>query len=232
MTRAERRRARAHYANAPRGDRLHVALRDLSCPFDAVLAAVPAEGRVLEVGCGHGYGSLLIALDRPARHVVGIDIDADKVAVAQRALAGVANLRVEHSTDGAIPPGPWDAIVVIDVLYLLGPERAAALLTEAAGQLAPAGRIVVKEMAGTPRWKRRWTLLQELVSTRVLRITEGDELELVAVDVIDRALSGAGLTVDHERCDRWMPWPHLLITGTRTPSAHRPGHRPRPLGAN
>ena len=101
-------------------------------PRRLVDAEVPRRGRVLEIGCGHGLVSAYLALSSRERQVTGIDIDARKIAVASHALSHVdptsAHLEFHHVATGELPDGPWDAIVIVDVLYLLERSAEFALL--------------------------------------------------------------------------------------------------------
>jgi 2-polyprenyl-3-methyl-5-hydroxy-6-metoxy-1,4-benzoquinol methylase len=200
------------YAGLGRGDRFHVAVRWRSCPFPEVEAAVPRAGRILDVGCGHGVFSLYLAATSPERAVVGVDVDAAKVVSARQA-ADAAGLPVTFA--GSAPEGPWDAITIVDVLYLLGEAPALALLRELAAQLAPGGVLVVKEIDVRPRWKYGLARAQEIVSTRVTRITEGTGVAFVPPGELEAAMADAGLTVDRVPLGRGSVHPHLLFVGRR-----------------
>lgn len=208
------RRALALYRRAPAGSRAHVHIRWWSAPFRRLVRLLPPSGRVLEIGCGHGLFAAYAALDSPARSVVGVDIDADKIAVGRAAVAAVPNLDLAHVPDGAVPDGPWDAIAVVDVLYLLAPAAQQRLLASAAARLAPGGRLVVKEMAASPRWKVRWNTVQETLSVRVLRITEGSPtFAFLDPRVTTATLESAGLAVTATRLDRGRLHPHHVLVG-------------------
>jgi 2-polyprenyl-3-methyl-5-hydroxy-6-metoxy-1,4-benzoquinol methylase len=217
---ASARAALRAYRTAPPGDRLHVWVRWLSCPFLPVAEVLPSEGRVLEVGCGHGLFSGYLAQRSPGLHVRGVDIDADKIAVAA-ASAPFAGGRVDFAVgvSGSVPEGPWDGVVLVDVLYLLDEAAQRALLKSCAEVLAPGGVLVVKDMATRPRWKARWNALQEALMVRVLKITAGSP-EFVFTEPDERArwLVASGLRdVRARRLDRGRVHPHHLLVG-RAPS--------------
>jgi 2-polyprenyl-3-methyl-5-hydroxy-6-metoxy-1,4-benzoquinol methylase len=211
-------RALDAFRDLPWRERLHVRGRWASCPVEEVEREVPRAGRVLEVGCGHGLVAIHLALSATARRVTGSDIDNRKIEHAQRAALTVpADGRPEfvHRADGSIPDGPWDAIVIVDVLYLLPPDGELALLDACVAQLAPGGTFVVKEADVAPRWKHRLATLQEHVATRVLRITAGSTVTFTPIGGIAAALSARGLTVRSRRVDRGYLHPHALVVATK-----------------
>ena len=217
------RRALSLYHQAGIPARLQTRLRWWWCPVPAVDAEVPSDARVLEVGCGHGLVSFYLALSAPDRRVVGIDIDADKIAAARAAAAGLApgeaEVRFETVQSGEVPAGPWDAVVTVDVLYLLPPEDQRRLLAAMAGSLAPGGVIVLKESGLRPRWKFRWSRFQETLATRVLGITEsaGAGLAFTAPEELAAWLASTGLEASHRPIHAGYAWPHHLVVGRRHP---------------
>lgn len=218
------------YADAPAAVRAHVHVRWWSAPFEPVAAALPAAGEILEIGCGHGLFAAYAALTEPGRRVRGVDIDAAKIAHAQRAAARCAaragaragaraqdpRLSFAVAGSGAVPAGPWDAVVVVDVLYLLPVTEQQRLLTQAAGALRPGGTLVIKEMGAEPRWKARWNVLQETLSVKVLRITAGSSFAFVPPAVTARWLADLGMSVTLHRLDRRRLHPHHLMVATAT----------------
>jgi 2-polyprenyl-3-methyl-5-hydroxy-6-metoxy-1,4-benzoquinol methylase len=209
------------YRDTGRATRLHTLVRWWSAPFPAIERALPRRGRILEIGCGHGLFSTYAALASPDRTVHGVDIDADKIAVA-RSVGHRLDHRVTfaETPSGAVPEGPWDAVVVVDVLYLLDEEEQRRLLLEALGTVAPGGVLVVKEMAPEPRWKARWNRTQETLAVRLLGITEGHStFVFVPPSRISAWLQSAGATVREERLDSGRVHPHHLIVATLPRSA-------------
>ena len=209
------------------GTRLHLALRWWSCPIDAVAHEVPTHGDILEIGCGHGLVALHLATQSPHRRVLGVDIDDHKITVARRAAQQLrthpANAIFDVIAAGAVPDGTWDAVVIVDVLYLLSAPDQHRLLQHASAALRPDGVLVIKEMGLTPRWKFRWNLIQETLATRALRITRTEQPRLTFTAPRDLAqwLAETELCVTTARVDRFYPWPHQLVVGRNFRSAAR-----------
>ena len=213
------REALALYAGAPLPVRAHVWARWASCPFPKIEAAVPSRGRVLEVGCGYGLFACHLALASKERDVLGIDVDLRKIVharfAAEQARAQGATCDFHLEPPGELPEGPWGAIVIVDVLYLLEPDAQAGLLHSCAEQLALGGALVVKEMATGPEWKARWNASQEFLAVKVLRITSGEQLTFLDPSVLGTWMEKDGLMVSHHSLARGYPHPHHLIVGSR-----------------
>jgi cyclopropane fatty-acyl-phospholipid synthase-like methyltransferase len=220
------RAARRAYRDASIGVRVHVGVRWRTCPFAPIADALADARRVLDVGCGHGLFPLYLASRHPTPEITGVDIDRDKLVAARAAVdaAGLGErvhlVDVDATWDPTLEPPArpaegWDGIAIVDVLYLLGPARVGQLVRSAAEVLAPGGKLVIKELDTTPAWKHRISEAQELVSTRVLRITQGDHVEQVPSAVLANELASAGLDVTTVRLDRRRVHPDYLVVGTR-----------------
>lgn len=97
---------------------------------------------VLDVACGAGYGSALLA--RQARSVHGVDISAQALAHATATYAGAAgNLQFVAADCGSLPfgDGSFDVVVSFETIeHIAGQER---FLDEIARVLRPAGVLVL-----------------------------------------------------------------------------------------
>ncbi|HEX3620966.1 MAG TPA: class I SAM-dependent methyltransferase [Acidimicrobiales bacterium] len=214
--RASRRRVLSLYQDSTLVTRAHVRVRWATCPFRAVAQEIPTSGRILEVGCGHGLLSLLLALTSPARALHGIDVDQDKLDGARAAaVRGDLDVTFDVAVGGDLPEGPWDAIAIIDVLYLLDADSQRSLLRSCAERLAAGGTLVVKEMAPVPRWKAAWNHAQEVAAVKLLGITEGSELTFLAPAELAAAMSDGGLEVLERPLHRGYPHPHHLLVGRK-----------------
>lgn len=253
------RRIVAAYSEASWRARVHTRLRWTVAPLPTVAASVPTTGRVLDIGCGHGLFSLLVALESPSRRVLGVDVDDRKVAsaraAADRAGLGEDRLRFEVITPDWLPadappwdapsppdttttvaapvvPAPWDAVVILDVLYLMGTGRALSLLEAAARVVAPGGRVLVKEVDTTRHARMALLTAEEQVMTR-LRITRGHVVEMLPIDLIEQTLRAAGMTTTRSDLSAGFHVPHCLVLGeqpTAQPSGSNGARSRRPAG--
>ena len=75
-----------------------------------------AGRRVLDVACGEGYGSALLA--EVAQDVRGLDIDAQTVVHASTRYAGLANVRFEQGSAAALslPDASVDVVVSFETI--------------------------------------------------------------------------------------------------------------------
>jgi 2-polyprenyl-3-methyl-5-hydroxy-6-metoxy-1,4-benzoquinol methylase len=213
----------ALYAREPARVRAHVSLRWRTCPFPPVAARVPERGRILDYGCGHGAFTLWLAITSAERDLVGVDVAADKVAAAlvaaRRASAeGIRAPDFRRIRAGEMPEEAWDAILFVDVLYLIPAPEQERLLRAAARAIAPGGTLLVKEVAHRPRAKALWNRVQETVSVRLFRITAGRRLRFLSPEKHAGWLESEGLEVERVKLDRGYAHPHHLLVARRPPA--------------
>lgn len=97
-------------------------------------------GRVLDIACGEGYGSALLATK--AEQVLGLDIDAEAIANARQRYPA-ANLEFQQSDccDTRLAPASFDAVVSFETIEHL--ESPTAFLAEVARLLKPDGLLIL-----------------------------------------------------------------------------------------
>jgi SAM-dependent methyltransferase len=116
--------------------------------LDDVVAKLSAGARVLDVGCGHGASTVLMAQAFPRSTFLGTDYHEGSIRVARRraAEAGVTDRARFEPTDAAeTPDGGYDLITMFDCLHDMGDPAAAARCARRA--LAGDGTLMVVEPA-------------------------------------------------------------------------------------
>jgi 2-polyprenyl-3-methyl-5-hydroxy-6-metoxy-1,4-benzoquinol methylase len=126
--------------------------RTLSDPaLTSILPYIPADARVLDVGCGNGRLALLLGQERPGAAYTGVDAVPELIKVA-RAQASALDISVEFrildiSQRGWSDPfrgESFDCIVTLAVLHHIPSFKLRALaLREMAELLAPRGRLLL-----------------------------------------------------------------------------------------
>ena len=100
-----------------------------------------AGKRVLDVACGEGYGSALLA--RRAAHVLGVDVAEQAIGHAKREYASLANVEFKQGSCTAIPAADASIDVAISFETLEHIAEQEEFLAELARVLRPEGVLVI-----------------------------------------------------------------------------------------
>lgn len=119
---------------------------------------VPDGGRILDLGCGqlliapllaecralHAAGGWPAGWPRPAapRTIHGIDLRKNVIAIAGRALDGLATARAGDLRTVDLPPN--DFTLMLDVLHYMSEDDQEALIGRIAAALSPGGTFVTR----------------------------------------------------------------------------------------
>jgi 2-polyprenyl-3-methyl-5-hydroxy-6-metoxy-1,4-benzoquinol methylase len=168
---------------------------------------LPAEGSVLDLGCGFGLFSLYFGGTAPARRIVGVDLDAKRVSAARRsaAMLGRENLRYEVSDAVSWQTEQtFDAVYMLDLVHHLPAAEVPAFLSAVTKRLAPGGTLILKDVAPTPRYKMWFTLALDRLMVGNDPIRYWPPAELSAL------LEQLGFEVRRHRMTDILPYPHIL----------------------
>ena len=165
-------RAVHRYRSASIATRALVHGRAFLADLAAVEQYVPKHGFIVELGCGHGLFTNLLAEAAPGRRVLGIDIDERKIAVARTTVHDREGLRFEVGNIICDPAPRCDAVTVVDVLYLLSSADQEAVLRNAAAALAENAPLIVKAQERTASARYLFGYAQELIAT-AMGLTRG-----------------------------------------------------------
>lgn len=198
------------YSTHSYGNRIHVLIRFLTCPFLRTLQDLPPGGRMLEIGAGHGIYCYLAARD-PARRVFAVEPDLRKTIGPPRR-DGVAWIA---GYDECIR-GTFDTIAIYDTAYRMSIEYRTALYRRVFHRLRPGGTFILKEMDPERRLKMAWTRLQEWLSDTFLGVTLGSGFVYQTRAEVEATLRGIGFDDIRARAiDRGYPHPHLIFTARK-----------------
>lgn len=193
------------------GKRAYVLGRFLSCPFLAVLDAIPAGASVLEIGAGHGTFACLAA-EHGAHSVLALEPDLRKSLPSLRHPA----VRFVAGFDGAVR-GTFDVVTVIDVLYKLPLSEWDPLFARIRERLVPGGLLLLKELDPEHRWKAAWNRAQEHAANLV-NLTLGRAFSYENRRQLADRLGRLGFVEFNAReIGRGYPHAHILYSARRPP---------------
>jgi SAM-dependent methyltransferase len=144
----------------------------------ALVPALGAESRVLDVGCGTGLQTRVLAQSSPAR-ILAVDNHAPFVEELSRqaaalGLAGRLEARVGDMTSLGLHPGSLDLIWCEGAVYVMG---LAAALRAWRPLLAPGGHVALTEVcwarSDPPRecvafWQQEYPAIRDVAAHRVV----------------------------------------------------------------
>lgn len=203
-------RALACYRDERPFVRLFVFARHLLAPLGRIAAEVPPRGRILDLGCGHGLFANLLATSGPEREILGADPSAEKLMVARRSSRRLTNVRYHHGRVEDVDETGFDAISILDVLYLLPDDQKLAVLRRCRELVAPGGRLLLKTNDTQPWWKYGVVRAEEELMVRALGLTFGSQIHFRGIPEYLALLRQAGFEARVLKIDAGRPAPHRL----------------------
>ena len=134
------------FRGAPWSTRCFLRLRWALTPYRKMILHLPAEGPLLDLGCGHGLFAFATAESDPRRVVLGIDHDAARIALAQEAGRTLPQLRFEAGDILNPPEGMHAAVALIDLMHYFTPDDQERLVRNAFERLRSGGRLILREV--------------------------------------------------------------------------------------
>ncbi|MEO6392458.1 MAG: class I SAM-dependent methyltransferase [Pyrinomonadaceae bacterium] len=148
------------------------------------------DSRVLDLGCGNGWASRLIAAQVLEGKVIGIDVSDEMIALSQSETVALANVEFRVASAEALPfaDGEFTHAFSMESIYYYGDMARA--LTEVRRVICPGGRFVaVVDLYQENKQSLQWVELLN-VPVQALSIAQYHELFSAAgfLQVEDRRL--------------------------------------------
>lgn len=181
------------------------------CPILRMEAYIPDKGMIVDLGCGNGLFAAILKLGSPAREIVGIDLDARKIAEARKSLGNIPHLDFRLGDVAAVTYPPADVYTIIDVLYLIPFAAQERILRMCAAALPPEGTLVLKDMDKKPRRKYAWNAIQETLAVKIIGFTLGSRFYFRSRADYAALLESLGFAVDIVPLHKGYWYPHILF---------------------
>lgn len=180
---------------------------------------LPAEGRILDVGCGFGLFAAYFAQTQPRRRITGIDLSERRVEMARRLMAAIGQdgheffARDAREVQRVAGGGTFNAIYVLDVMHHVPREDQESLLGCLHDLLAPGGVLVLKDITTQPTYALKFTELLDRVM-----VGWNEPLAYRHHTEWGALLAGLGLRSRAVRVPDILPYPHVVIAAWKPPA--------------
>lgn len=207
-------------SQTPLSTRAFLGLRWKLTPYLTMAARMPLEGKILDLGCGHGLLSAALALSAPGREVLGIDHDESRIALAKKAAEGIGNLR--YQTGGLlesldpIPAASQCGIAMIDVLHYFDHEAQERVILKAKAALREGGILLFREVDPSAGAVSAWNRLYEKCATATgfTRSRRSTELSFRSPEQWRALLEKCGFVARAEPCGHFL-FADILFLGIK-----------------
>ncbi|MEZ0471457.1 methyltransferase domain-containing protein [Luteimonas salinilitoris] len=165
--------------------------------YPGVLAALRgSHAPLLDLGCGLGLLAHALRSDAQAMPYRGVDIDAAKIARAQRSAAatGLADATFETADLAHGMPPHRGSVAILDVLQYLSHAAQRELLTTASAMLTADARLVIRTGLGDRTHRGRTTRVTDRLANLIGWMQERPKCYPTA-DGLRAVLADAGLQV-------------------------------------
>lgn len=172
---------------------------------------LPAEGRILDVGCGFGLFAAYFAQTQPQRRITGIDTNARRIEMARAVMAKLGHAGHEFIAGDAravrdLAATRFNAIYVLDVMHHVPHDDQEELLGCLYDLLEPRGVLVLKDITTEPRVGLKFTELLDRVM-----VGWDEPLAYRHHDEWGRILGRLGMQTRAVRVPDILPYPHVVI---------------------
>lgn len=140
-------------------------------PFDEL---IPRDASVVDIGCGYGPLSFMLALVSPKRRVLGIDYDEDKIAVANNGGLKRDNLQFVYANAVEYNYPKSDVFVLNDVIHYLPEQDQKTLLGKCFANINEGGKVIVREGDKQKDSRHKLTKLSEKFSTEIIKFNKAE----------------------------------------------------------
>lgn len=121
-----------------------VKIRFYDAPYLTVEKLVPRKGKIVDLGCGEGFFSNFMAISSPKRNVLGIELDGDRVAIADR---GLKNTKFVQGDALKFKLPKCDCIILFHLMHHLPSYQSQEHLIEKCSQaLNKGGKLIIIEI--------------------------------------------------------------------------------------
>ena len=169
---------------------------------------------MLDLCCGYGTLTMLLALRDSRRTVLGVDLDRERIAVASDVARDIPNVRFEPADILTFTPPRCDAALLIDSLHYFSPALQTKILRALRSGLKDGGTLVCREVVRSRSLRFFWNWLHEQVMVGLSFTRSNQErMSFDSLEALKDRFRLAGFDVTHvEGPTGWHPYAdHIIV---------------------
>jgi ubiquinone/menaquinone biosynthesis C-methylase UbiE len=196
-----------------------------TAPISEAEKFLPADGSILDLGCGEGSFCRFIGTTCPKRNITGIDISEKRITNAKKYPSNKNINYLCKSVDQINGTNTFNAISIIHVLYLVPPDKQKDLLVECRRLLAKDGRLIILALDIDSTFIRMQLYTMFFVIKTIVRFVSCISRSLAETatgsrknkayyrskDNYIKMLENLGFELQQSRLYKHFPWPYYII---------------------
>jgi 1-acyl-sn-glycerol-3-phosphate acyltransferase len=139
---------------------------------------VPMQAKVLDIGCGYGFMSYMLAFTSTKREITGIDYDEDKIDTANHCFSKTDKINFVYTDVIGFEFEKYDTIILADILHYLPADEQRLVIDKCIANLNPNGIVIIRDGDTEKTDKHKKTRRTEFFSTKVFNFNKTKETGL------------------------------------------------------
>jgi len=183
-----------------------------------ILANLPEDGLVMNLGSGIGLFDIYCARFRPGASILGIDINSKRIEMSKRAAKRLhlSNVEFRHGDVTLdLPDTKPRVVIMLDLLHHVRPEQRKKILAWVALHLEENGILFIKDISTQKRWR---VLFTEILDKAM---THGEEVYYYSQEEMKGALHLLGFSTSTFHLWDYIPFPHIIYIAHKTARPNR-----------
>ncbi|MCX6283973.1 MAG: methyltransferase domain-containing protein, partial [Bacteroidetes bacterium] len=167
--------------------------------YSLLNVTVPRRGEILDLGCGYGFVSYMLAITSAERKITGIDYDEEKIRLAGSGFLKSNQLTFLAGDIRSYEFQAKDCIILSDVLHYILPEDQEQLLMRCMTNLKDGGCIIIRDADESREKLHSRSKFTELLSTGMKFNKTYDEtlsLHFISAGRLRQIASQAGFSLE------------------------------------